>query len=367
MYTLNVRNVHEALPKAIKLLREIGERQESRNGPVLVAPLPVATLYRQPCERVLFWGQRDSNPYFHFFESLWMLAGRNDVEFPAAFAKQLGAYSDDGKTIPGAYGYRWRHYFDHDQLEWVIARFMKDRNDRRVVLTMWDGYDDPYKADAGSADVPCNTQAYFRILDNPILGYPELCMQVNCRSNDIFWGAYGANAVHFSFLQEYLASMLRIGVGWYIQNSFNWHGYLDFIGKMERRPAENNTDDLFAAAGGGNIMNPYEAPSKQWPHVVAHSLVEQPTNFDNDLRDFLAFPASEVGWSNRFFQFTAQPLWNSHVAYKKGNFDDAEHFAGECASVDWRVACLDWLERRREASARKASAAVQADTSSAAG
>lgn len=365
MLNLNVRNVHEALPKAIALLRKLGEREESRNGPVLVAPLPVATLYRQPTERVVFWGQRDANPYFHFFESLWMLAGRKDVAFPASFAKQISEYSDDGKTIPGAYGHRWRNYFDYDQLEWIITRLRENRNDRRVVLTMWDGYNDPYRADAGTKDVPCNTQAFFRIIPNPIWGHSELCMQVNCRSNDIIWGAYGANAVHFSYLQEYLASMIGVRVGWYIQNSFNWHGYLDFIQKMESREAANNTDDLFAAVAGGTIMNPYETPSKQWPHVVPYPLINDPVRWDSDLQEFLGNPNSAMGWNNRFFSEVAQPLFRSHAAYKEGDYDTADHIAGDCAALDWRVACLDWLERR--AAAREVRGKAKAHTASAAG
>jgi thymidylate synthase len=73
----------------------------------------------------------------------------------------------------------------------------------------------------GGKDVPCNTNAFFRVTNG------KLDMMVNCRSNDIFWGAYGANAVHFSFLQEYVASSIGVEVGRYWQNSFNFHAYVD--------------------------------------------------------------------------------------------------------------------------------------------
>ena len=50
-------------------------------------------------------------------------------------------------------------------------------------------------------------------------------MTVCNRSNDMLWGAYGANAVHMSMLQEYLASRLEIAVGEYTQISDSFHVY----------------------------------------------------------------------------------------------------------------------------------------------
>ena len=41
----------------------------------------------------------------------------------------------------------------------------------------------------------------------------RLQMTVHCRSNDIIWGTYGANAVHFSILQEYVAARIGVDLG----------------------------------------------------------------------------------------------------------------------------------------------------------
>jgi thymidylate synthase len=54
-----------------------------------------------------------------------------------------------------------------------------------------------------------------------------LDLTVLCRSNDVVWGAYGANAVHFSVLQEYLAGRIGVDVGVMYQFSNNYHGYVD--------------------------------------------------------------------------------------------------------------------------------------------
>jgi hypothetical protein len=50
---------------------------------------------------------RDANPFFHVMETLWMLAGRNDLPWLVRFNKRFASYSDDGgNTQPGAYGYQ---------------------------------------------------------------------------------------------------------------------------------------------------------------------------------------------------------------------------------------------------------------------
>src|SRR4051812_37796218 len=75
---IDVDNVNQAWPLAVRLLQSEGVPRESRYGPVLEHPEPVTTVYRKPWQRVLFDEVRDANPFFHFFESLWMLGGRND-------------------------------------------------------------------------------------------------------------------------------------------------------------------------------------------------------------------------------------------------------------------------------------------------
>lgn len=151
MHVITARNVNTALPKAINYLLESGVAEPSRNGPVLVSPTPVTTVYERPWERVLFSPLRNANPFFHFFESLWMLAGRNDLEFPKLFNSKFGAYSDDGKTIRGAYGHRWQRWFGYDQLAVIAKELRENPSSRRCVLAMWDG---------GETSYPTNTDIH---------------------------------------------------------------------------------------------------------------------------------------------------------------------------------------------------------------
>src|SRR5690242_2945482 len=108
MNVIRGRNVHRILPVAVDILHEAGIKRDSRNGSTYVVDGPVTTMYERPEERVVFWAERDANPFLHFYESLWMLGGRNDVRSLTRFTKNMAQFSDDGETFYGAYGHRWR-------------------------------------------------------------------------------------------------------------------------------------------------------------------------------------------------------------------------------------------------------------------
>ena len=105
--------------------------QQSRNGPVRVANEPVTITYRQPRHRVLFHPVRDANPFFHLFESIWMLAGRDDVKWLAKFNARMADYSDDGVTLTSAYGLRWNAV-----LQQTLDK-LKDQNTRRAYVPIF--------------------------------------------------------------------------------------------------------------------------------------------------------------------------------------------------------------------------------------
>lgn len=264
-------------------------RSPSRNGEVLVIQEPVTITYTHPMERVLFNQARDANPFALLYESLWMLAGRNDVAPLAYYTKQFREYSDDGVTLNGAYGYRWRSALCHramhrpysapyevDQLKVIIDHLKADPNSRRAVLSMWNVEDDLLKIgkdpcpscrerdgtptiapdiryhdwskggrvpdcglckgtgySPGSKDVCCNLNVMFSVREDGC--YPNgdprgvpckvLDITVTNRSNDLIWGLLGANYVCFSVLQEYVAAHLGVEVGRYHHFTNNLHAY----------------------------------------------------------------------------------------------------------------------------------------------
>lgn len=219
--TIQTSNVCTAFPQVFDLLMATGVEHTSRNGPVVALPAPLVIDYQRPWERVLVNPWRDANPFFHFFEALWMLAGRNDVGFPSMFARRIMDYSDDGSTLYGAYGYRWRKFFG-DQLTDLLSLLREHGDTRRGVLGMYAPHEDLSRL---SKDIPCNTHIYFDTQDG------TLNMTVCNRSNDVVWGMLGANYVHFTVLQQFLAETLHVPMGRYTHFSNNVHVYTDVYPK----------------------------------------------------------------------------------------------------------------------------------------
>lgn len=331
MYTIQARNVHDALPRCLKLLRTEGIDRESRNGPVRMFPMPVTTMYEHPEERVLFWALRDANPFFHFYESLWMLAGRNDVEPLLRYVPRMVDFSDDGEVFHGAYGHRWRKHFGYDQLERIASNLKKNPDDRRQVLSMWDCGADLFVPQEHAKDLPCNTQAMFSVTP---LGH--LNMMVTNRSNDIALGAYGANAVHFSYLQEYMAHRIGVRVGAYWQVSNNFHIYKKELEKL----------DPLVEIAAANSSDPYEVLAP----ITSLINNTSPDEWDAQLVEFLKNNQAEAGM-DLFFRKVAAPLVKAHQIYKSSK--DIQRFNSVYAELikirdlPWRTACIQWVHRRQ--------------------
>jgi hypothetical protein len=329
-HTITADNVNQAYSAALHWLGIAGIAETSRNGAVLVAPGPVITTYLNPACRVLFSPMRDANPFFHLMESLWMLAGKNDVEFPATFNRRFTEYSDNGETINGAYGHRWREWFNYDQIDVIVSELLRNPDSRRCVLSMWDGGDD--LRNLKSKDVPCNTHAYFDLRNG------GLNMTVCCRSNDAVWGAYGANVVHFSILQEYIAAHVGASIGVYRQMSNNLHIYTD------RFPH----DKLFIMAQDAACSDAYIVADKIRPIPI----ISDPDAWDDDLHRFMSDPGGDTTYKEPFFDTVAAPMY---AAWMDRKYSESNGLASAESIVapDWRKACVAWILRREKTNESK--------------
>lgn len=336
MHVINVRNVHEALPVAIDYILRHGLERESRAGDVLVAPHPVATVYQNPTEVCCFWPERDVNPFATLFEGLWMLAGRNDVEYVARFIARMREFSDDGETLHGAYGERWRRRFGLDQLK-VVADALRENPDcRRQMVQIWDASTDLGRP---GRDFPCNTMIHFQV--NP---YGALDMSVFNRSNDLVWGTYGADAPHFGMLLEYMAARVGVRPGRYWQISDNWHAY-----KATLEPLREL--QLYAPAPfyeHHRMRSPYHATTQ--PYGMMQGV--DPDQWDSDLAVFLDEEDACLGYQTPFIRKVALPLIQAHNAFKQlegeDRYKEAARALQNCQARDWRTMAEQWIHRRWE-------------------
>ncbi len=323
MRVINASNVREAYVLGMDHAHTHGVPEQTRNGPALVVPWPVVTVYQRPWERVLVDPARDANPFFHLMEAFWMLAGRRDVASLMHYNAGMVKYSDDGASFHGAYGHRWRHHFGTDQLVRIIELLRTNPDDRRIVLQMWDT-----RVDLGQQglDFPCNNLCYFRQS-----AQGELDMTIVCRSNDALFGAYGANAVHFSVLHEFIAAMVGMTMGKMHQLSNNLHLY----------------SETASRAGTPALYTGYTEQTTPlfWPMP------------DADPRAVLA--DIERLWDDHHPDRTSAHLPHSTDLLIAGMREawagwKGKHWDCFCSGTsyipheDWARACIEWGDRRRE-------------------
>lgn len=331
MKLIQARNVNEALYLGVQLLKYEGRSVAPRGLPTVETPYPVATVYRRPMERVLFSELRDANPFLHFFEAMWMLQGRKDVAFLTQFVSRFGEYSDDGSSLHGAYGFRWRSFFGTDQIDNVITRLGEDPYSRKAVIGM---YSPAVDSQYTGRDLPCNTTIYFKSREG------VLNMTVCCRSNDIIWGAYGANAVHFSFLQEYIANKLELEVGNYVQLSDSFHAYTsgpggDLWAKLSENESKLLSSDLYYAMGPDMVPTSMGAKDENWDADLAEMFVR----WDNQNGDITG------GYRTPWFKGVVVPMWDAFT-HRKGDPLRAAEAISSITAKDWRYAVQAWVSRR---------------------
>lgn len=345
MYVIDVDNVNEALPIGLNLLTWAGKPVVSRGMATTEMPGPVSTVYRNPTRRVLFDETRDANPFFHLMESLWIIGGSNRVALPKYFMDSIDRFSDDGVTFHGAYGHRLRHAFGYDQLASAISTLREKPDSRQVVLSIWNAAED---LGAVTKDLPCNDMIMFKVREG------RLNMTVCNRSNDAVWGAYGANVVQFSMLQEWVASSLDLEVGHYVQQSDSFHVYEDnafwqkCLDDANYPPVEHEDPYI-----NGEVI----------PYPLVHGLELRDRMHDAMLfqRDCeLLCSAAETGedllderYTSTFFKDVVVPAITAYMHYKGKMWAHAHIALENIKAEDWRLAMTQWVQRRHDKAAAK--------------
>lgn len=381
----------------------------TRNGECWRVEEPVTLSFTQPMERLLVNQARDANPFFHLYEALWMLDGRNDVASLQHYVSTFGDYSDDGQVIHDAYGYRWRHLVsvyapshhaivwqvltdagaspeafervglniaeepdcedsDPDQLGMLIRHLEENPWSRRAVLQMWDADEDLVRMDQlpQCKAVPCNLSCVFEIEDEQFLN-----MTVFNRSNDLVWGMLGANYFHFSMLMEYMACALGVEPGTMHQVTTNMHAYTE---RWDGEALHNDiTRDPYATHKNARMdWEPlFNSPSDRpvWDAECAKAVAGFSVRVLKNTKPSAAAEVTEVGrresidqtasasvklmtgWDPQqpFFRDVVKPVLLAWQYHKLRNYKQAHAWIAQCTQAPWRMVCDAWLRKRYEA------------------
>lgn len=133
-------------------------------GPHVLGPIDLI-------DNVITLPKRRLNYAFMCAEASWILAGSNQLEFLTRFCEKMAEYSDDGRTLSGAYGPRFK-----DQFAYVMEKLLTEEQTRQAVMTFWIPNPEP------SRDIPCTISLQFLIRDS------KLDLYVYMRSSDAWLG-----------------------------------------------------------------------------------------------------------------------------------------------------------------------------------
>ena len=306
----------QAYADLVYLISTYGVVEQTRNGPAFVMEEPVLLHISNPRKRVIADSVRNANPFFHVMETVWMLAGAHDPRWLEPFNKRIMEYADGGAlgtpVINGAYGYRWlRHW--KNQIADVIRILTEDPTSRQAVLAMWDPHLDLRTV---AKDRPCNTHIYFRVREGC------LEMTVCNRSNDLVWGMMGANAVHMSYLHEFIATAIGQKLGGYSVITNNLHFYTELYPNGKEILARG---DVFETIYPRSTF-PILSPGEDWSRFLLECKMFLDSKWE----------AITCQW----LRHVAFPMYEAYKLRQNGRVDDI-------AADDWREACKRWLARNR--------------------
>jgi thymidylate synthase len=206
------RNISFATIAGLSDVLKVGKPIEVRGSRVRELRNRV-TILQRPRERCLFLPNRGNDVIASLAETIWVLAGRDDIEWLSTFLPRAHKFSDDGTTWRGAYGPRLRNWNGVDQIAECLRLLLEEVSSRRAVMSLFD----PQRDFVTSMDIPCNNWLHWMVRDR------QLHLAVAVRSNDIIWGFSGVNSFEWSVLQEMMAFWVGVEVGdaTYLAGSFH--------------------------------------------------------------------------------------------------------------------------------------------------
>lgn len=230
MYFGNYGDVQDAFMLLMKALMTRGWEEEVRGAKTKeFAPAQFGIL--NPLHRVSIIKGRNINPFAQIAETLWVLAGRNDLDWLERYIPQCKRWSDDGKTWRAGYGPRlrtWKTFFwrdeqpgigwmsyETDQIANVVDLLKRDPQTRQAVISLWD----PAQDWVVSKDIPCNNWLHFIIRNG------QLHLNVSVRSNDIWFGFSHVDFFCWSVLLQMMAFWVGADVGKIFWNATSLHIY----------------------------------------------------------------------------------------------------------------------------------------------
>ena len=179
-------------------------------------------------------------------EFLWYTSQSSDLEMIQHYIPIYGNFSDDGRTIHGAYGPRiFNMHGDINQFDNIVSTLKTKNSSRRAVIQLFSAEDllQDFK------DIPCTCTLQYLIRDG------RLHAVTSMRSNDAYKGL-PHDIFCFTMIQELLARELSIEPGNYTHFASSLHIYEEDFDKVQDYIHEGwHEDNLMPAMPIGSQKN----------------------------------------------------------------------------------------------------------------
>lgn len=196
----------------------------------------------KPYLRFLSNKNRKINPYFLFAEFLWIMTQQNRVDMVGFYNKKMYDFSDDGRTLYGAYGPRLMK-----QIPPIINKIRMDPNTRQAVVTIYRANDQL----VATKDFPCNVMLHF------VPRNGELSLHTYVRSQDVYLGL-PYDFYHWSLLLEMVAVECGLQMGSISHICGSLHGYerdLTLLENIIRNDDDHTIQDVAEPSTTGLIRS----------------------------------------------------------------------------------------------------------------
>lgn len=271
------KNATEALPYLLDHVLDKGHDTPSRNGTCREVVMQQVTLTEPFPFEITTPGRNGSLPA-QIAETMWILAGRNDVDWLSNYLPRAAEFSDDGKVWAGGYGPRLRKWGEDedsgfpgfDQLAHAVQLLKDEPTTRRAVMQIYDPMADSLPNSRAGKDIPCNNWIHFLPRDG------KLHAHIAIRSNDLMWGWSGINHFEWAALQHIVAGLVGMEQGSLTFSISSLHLYEPHWAKAKRivQGADATrsfgvANDPFDAAAAGHSVAGLDALVRQWFEVEA--------------------------------------------------------------------------------------------------
>ncbi|MET3896982.1 thymidylate synthase [Devosia sp. UYZn731] len=193
-------------------------------------------------------------------ELLWYLSASNDLEQIQYYISGYEEFSDDEKTLNGAYGPRifsparaQGAESSDDQWQRVIKTLREREGSRNAIIQIYANSD----GEKGSKDIPCTCTLHF-VIRNKMLH-----LHVHMRSNDVVLG-FPHDIFAFTMMQEIAARELELEVGRYQHSVGSLHLYDD----SEDIPAKTMAQAFIDEGIHDIVPMPPMPKGNPWPAIV---------------------------------------------------------------------------------------------------